>query len=227
MSNLKITKNWFYKLSEINESELNVNDNLDITIFDDWSISRNIRIWENTKLSMYWLIENKDNHKIEFIQDKKWSVLSVNYLLLSKDKISVKSKIHSKVVSDDSSSDVKIISLVWKDWFIDLDWIIEIWKNFKKIKGHLVEENIFLWETWRIRGLPTLLVWSNDVEASHACKIEKISDEELFYLRSRGIWRGNALKVLLEAKIDDLFWWLENIEKDFYWKIREDILEKI
>ncbi len=227
MSNLKITKNWFYKLSEINESELNINDNLDINIFDDWSISRDIKIWENTKLSIYWLVENKDNHKIEFIQDKKWSVLSVNYLLLSKDKISVKSKIHSKVVSDDSSSDVKIISLVWKDWFIDLDWIIEIWKKFKKIKGHLVEDNIFLWETWRIRWLPTLLVWSNDVEASHACKIEKISDEELFYLRSRGIWRANALKVLLEAKIDDLFWWLEAIEKDFYWSIREDILEKI
>ncbi|MBT3727553.1 hypothetical protein HOG21_08115 [bacterium] len=33
--------------------------------------------------------------------------------------------------------------------------------------------------------MPTLLVRSDDVKASHSCKMERISDEKLFYLRSR------------------------------------------
>ncbi|MGB2111461.1 MAG: SufD family Fe-S cluster assembly protein [Patescibacteria group bacterium] len=56
-----------------------------------------------------------------------------------------------------------------------------------------------------MRGFPTLLVRSNDVQAGHGCNIEKISDEKLFYLRSRGVDKQNALTMMVIAYIETIF----------------------
>lgn len=56
-----------------------------------------------------------------------------------------------------------------------------------------------------MRGLPTLLVHSNDVKASHACNMERISDDKLFYLRSRGLPREDATVLMLESYIAKIF----------------------
>gem|GEM_PF-4161024 len=57
-------------------------------------------------------MENKENHKIEFFQNEKNSILNVKYLLFSKNNKIIKSKIHSKISSSYSKSDVKILSLI-------------------------------------------------------------------------------------------------------------------
>ncbi|MDR1945111.1 MAG: SufD family Fe-S cluster assembly protein [Candidatus Peribacteria bacterium] len=52
---------------------------------------------------------------------------------------------------------------------------------------------------------PKLLVESNDVKASHSCKVERINNNKIFYLKSRGINENEAIKLLLEANIKSLF----------------------
>ncbi|MDR2411106.1 MAG: SufD family Fe-S cluster assembly protein [Candidatus Peribacteria bacterium] len=52
---------------------------------------------------------------------------------------------------------------------------------------------------------PKLKVKSNDVNASHSCKVERISKEKMFYLKSRGISENEVVKLLLEANIKSLF----------------------
>lgn len=44
---------------------------------------------------------------------------------------------------------------------------------------------------------PNLYIDSHDVEASHSALIGKFSDEEMFYIQSRGIDYNNALKLLI------------------------------
>jgi len=73
-----------------------------------------------------------------------------------------------------------------------------------------------LWESWKIKWIPTLLVRSDDVEASHACKIEKISNDKLFYLKSRWVEEKSALMLLLEANIKSIFSCLSMLDNDFY-----------
>ena len=91
----------------------------------------------------------------------------------------------------------------------------------------MIEDNLFLWNKWSIKWIPTLLVESDDVEASHACRIEKISDEKLFYMRTRWIWKENAISMMINAKIFDLFKCLSMINKEFYNEIIENILKEI
>lgn len=73
------------------------------------------------------------------------------------------------------------------------------------MEGYLTEENIFVGKSGKVRGLPTLLVHSDDVKAAHACNMEKISDEKLFYLRSRGLPREDATVLMLESYIAKVF----------------------
>jgi Fe-S cluster assembly scaffold protein SufB len=65
------------------------------------------------------------------------------------------------------------------------------------------------------------------VKANHSCAIEKISDSKIFYLRSRWVWKENALQMMVEWYIVDLFKCLNMIDKDFYEKLVLEIKENI
>lgn len=222
----KIEKNWFYRLSDFyNVSDIKIWDNLEVVIFDDWISNKKLSIWKNTILKVCWFLDNKQNYNILFNQVWDNSNVEIKYLLLSKDSNKTKVKIHSKIESNNSKSDVFISSICWNLWEIDLDWVIELSPNFKKMSGHLIEENIFLWDKWKIRWIPTLLVKSNEVEASHACKIEKISEDDLFYLRSRWISKDSAIHILIESKLKNIFKSIENME--FYSEFLDETMRKV
>ncbi len=65
---------------------------------------------------------------------------------------------------------------------------------------------------------PNLYIDEYDVNASHSALIGKISDEEMFYLESRGINKTDALKLLIKGFI------LSNIEIE---ELKNQINEKI
>jgi Fe-S cluster assembly scaffold protein SufB len=123
--------------------------------------------------------------------------------------------------------DIDVVSLVSNGWNIDLDGIIQINEWIEKVEGYLDETNIFLWDKWSVRGFPTLLVRSDDVKAGHGCNIEKISDEKLFYMRSRWIWKENALMMIVNSYIETIFSGLEKVDEDFHNGLVERILQEI
>lgn len=222
-----ITKNWFYKLSEFETNKIIIEDNLVVAIFDDLNKNIELNIWENSRIEFYSLIENVQDLNINFIQDKEWSILQVRCLLLSKDNMKLKTRISSELWASRTKSDLQIVSIVWNDWEVDLDWIIQINENIEKVDWKLIEENLFLWNSWKVKWIPTLLVRSDDVKASHACKMERISDDKLFYLRSRGIGKDNALSMMIEAKIKWLFSCITMLDSSYYENLVDNILKKI
>ena len=224
---MKITKNWFYKLSEFTTNEINIEDNLIVAIFDDLNENLNIEIWENSRVEFYSLIEKIDDLNINFLQKKESSILQVRCLLLSKDSNKIKTRIYSELWASKTKSDIQIISIIWNNWEVDLDWIIQINENIEKVDWNLNEENLFLGNSWKVNWIPTLLVRSDDVKASHACKMERISDDKLFYLRSRWVGKENALSMMIEAKIKGLFSCISMLDNEFYEKLLDNILKKI
>lgn len=219
---MQITKSWFYNLEDFWEiSRFEISDWLKIIALDNWKTSKEIIVWKDVDLKICWFLEKEENYEIVFRQVWEKSNLEVNYLNLAKNSKKIKVKIHSKIESNFSQSDVFVSSICWDNWEVDLDWIIELAPNFRKMAWHLTEENIFLWDKGRVRWIPALLVKSNEVEASHACKIEKISEEDLFYLRSRWIDKQNASFILVESKVKNIFKNMENEE------IYPDLIEKI
>lgn len=93
------------------------------------------------------------------------------------------------------------------------------------IKGCIVNQNnrIINLSNEECQIIPNLYIDCNDVEASHSALIGKFSDEEMFYIQSRGIDYNSALKLLitgfLTSDIDNkklLKYITKNI--DMYWR---------
>ena len=82
---MKITKNWFYKLSEFTTNEINIEDNLIVAIFDDLNENLNIEIWENSRLEFYSIIErwlkdmgyDKDDYTHEYNVFEEGKVIKI------------------------------------------------------------------------------------------------------------------------------------------------------
>ena len=95
----------------------------------------------------------------------------------------------------------------------------------KDITGCIVNQNnrIINLTNKKSEIMPNLYIDTSDVEASHSALIGKFSDEELFYIQSRGIDYNNALKLLitgfLTSEINDKKI-LREINKniDKYWR---------
>ena len=223
---MNITKNWFYKINEDSWEKINIWDNLQVAIFDDNEIAKKIIIWENSTLEYFSFFAEQGIYNKHFVCDKQNSKVIIKTLIYSEDN-KIESTITWELAVSKTESYTDILSFAWENGEIKLDWILKIGSALKNVKGRLDEENIFLWESWKISGIPTLLVETNDVEASHSCRMEKISDEKLFYLRSRGVGKENAMRMMIEAKIKNLYKCLVMYDSEFYEGILEKILQKI
>lgn len=93
-------------------------------------------------------------------------------------------------------------------------------QDAQKIDSFQENRNILLSESAKVNTKPQLEIFADDVRCSHGATIGQMDDEELFYLKSRGltesqakllITRGFALEVIEEIEIPEL---VELLSKD-------------
>lgn len=223
---MKIEKSWFFVLENITDDTLEILDGIHVCVFDGFSTVKKIFIWNDVKF-----------HYFSYFSDGE-SITKHFQILWEKSDVMIRSFHYSRgnqmkfqfiweLASSQSKLDMHLTSIVWENGNIDIDGVVQINENIAQVEWYLREQNIFLWDSWKIRGIPTLLVWSNDVKASHGCNIEKISDDKLFYLRSRGLEKNLAMRVMLESYIRNTFEHLEHVDSNFYHQLVEKILEKV
>ncbi len=82
----------------------------------------------------------------------------------------------------------------------------------QKTNAFQSNKNILLSDTANINTKPQLEIWADDVKCSHGCTTGQLDEEQLFYLRSRGISKSKAKGMLLHAFVNDV---VDKIEVDF------------
>ncbi|MDA0194045.1 MAG: Fe-S cluster assembly protein SufD [Bacteroidetes bacterium] len=75
----------------------------------------------------------------------------------------------------------------------------------QKTNAFQSNNNILLSNDATINTKPQLEIWADDVKCSHGCTTGQLDDEQLFYLRSRGIDKDRAIGILLQAFANDIF----------------------
>jgi len=88
-------------------------------------------------------------------------------------------------------------------------------QDAQKTNAYQTNNNILLTQTASINSKPQLEIFADDVKCSHGATTGQINQEELFYLRSRGIGKKEATGLLLYAFAGEL---LDVVKND---KIRE------
>ncbi|MCP4524060.1 MAG: SufD family Fe-S cluster assembly protein [Candidatus Gracilibacteria bacterium] len=222
-----ISESGFYDISSYKETNLIVGKNTHVIFFDSTDNVKKIVLEQGSQLEYFSLFSVTGDYSKHIITQGEKSKSDIHSFILAGPEENITAKVVGEVGSNNSKIDTDIVSIVETDGKVDLDGIIQINENLEKTEGYLDEINIFLGERGSIRGFPTLLVRSNDVQAGHSCKIEKISDEKLFYLRSRGMKKEDALYMMLVSYIESIFGKLEKYEKDFHDLLITEIMKKI
>ncbi|MGD9329514.1 MAG: Fe-S cluster assembly protein SufD [Cyclobacteriaceae bacterium] len=76
--------------------------------------------------------------------------------------------------------------------------------NAQKTNAFQSNKNLVLTDTATINTKPQLEIWADDVKCSHGATTGQIDEEQMFYLRSRGLSEKSAAALLLHAFAFDI-----------------------
>ena len=75
--------------------------------------------------------------------------------------------------------------------------IIKVWPGAQRTDAYQTNRNLLLSRESEATSLPNLEIEADDVRCSHAATVGHLDDEELFYIRSRGIPRREAERLVV------------------------------
>lgn len=199
---------------KINNNQIEISDDSEITILDivHEDTIRDINLWENVKLNYKLLCYEKLNFNVKINLNSKNSQLECSVLLLSKEWNTISWDIDINILSDNCYANTVITSLVWNNWINKANWNIFIAPATKQAKWFLLEQSIYLFEWWQSILLPKLQINTNDVQASHWAKIERLDKSRLFYIMSKGIDRQLARRLMTNGYLNTFFNNVDNNE---------------
>ncbi len=76
---------------------------------------------------------------------------------------------------------------------------VNVQRDAQRIVGNQLHNALLLSRKAEVDCKPELLIYADDVKCSHGATCGELSEEEIFYLRSRGIDAATARSLLLEA----------------------------
>ena len=77
--------------------------------------------------------------------------------------------------------------------------MIKVAQHAIKTDGQMTNNNLLLGRLAEVDTKPQLEIYADDVKCSHGATIGRIDDEQMFYLRSRGIKEQAALQMIIFA----------------------------
>ena len=87
---------------------------------------------------------------------------------------------------------------------------IEIFKDAQLVNSNQLNKNLMLSKKAHINTRPQLVISADDVKCSHGATIGQLSEDEAFYLESRGIKKDKAKRMLCHGFAADVFFRIDN-----------------
>jgi Fe-S cluster assembly scaffold protein SufB len=139
-------------INETSDLELHFDQGGQVVVYDHTNtqdISRKVTISNNTKLRWYGLISGQNKYALQFVTQSGESIVRILLLATVDEKLTT--TIHSTLQSSHTVSNIHILSLVGESGIIELNGTVQIDANISQVKGHILEENIFLGSKGNIR----------------------------------------------------------------------------
>ena len=112
----------------------------------------------------------------------------------------------------ESKSNQHIKGILQKDSSGDFQGKVIVAQDAQKTDAFQFNQNLLLSETAEVNAKPELEIYADDVKCSHGATTGELDEGMLFYLRSRGLNKEEARKLLIEGFINELFDDIENKE---------------
>lgn len=82
---------------------------------------------------------------------------------------------------------------------------LKVQPDAQKTEAHQTNRNILLSPTAKMRTMPQLEIYADDVKCSHGATTGQLDSAALFYMQQRGISEASARRLLLVAFLSDVF----------------------
>ena len=148
-----------------------------------------------------WFGDGDSAVKARVVLDKPGSSAKVLCLFFAK---KGKFDLHTEVVHDapNTFSRTLIKGVLDGEAAADYEGLVTINKGAKNADADLNEHAILLSSKARANAIPRLEVLENDVKAGHGATVGRVSDEEIFYLETRGLPKEEAKKLIVRGFLD-------------------------
>lgn len=177
-----------------------------IDIFDTIQWKKVIECDDGAELTYIAIVQWDSAIDIEIQHNGSDSSSTIHVLYLWNSWNTIQSSTESILNASSTNTTINMLTLLDEDASITVDGWVTINPGHLKVAGHLLEENLILAEkNCYISSLPRLNVQSNDVEASHWARIDRINELSLFYLTSKGISHQVASKLIVEWYLEQFF----------------------
>ena len=77
--------------------------------------------------------------------------------------------------------------------------LIKVHKDAQRSDAYQANRNLLLSEKARADSIPSLEIEANDVRCTHGATVGQVDEEQLFYLRSRGLPRPEAERMIIQG----------------------------
>ena len=174
----------------------------------------NIKFWaviRNSQISFNFDIQNENTN------------MECYFLIPAIESQTVKLDINTNFKVSNTKVWINVIALASDNASITLNGNLHIESEIKNVDAKLYEETLLLWNAKYISLIPWLRVDSPDVKASHWAKVQRISQERLFYMQSRGLSSEKAISMIINSyseQIVDKLWLDEKWKEEFYSMIK-------
>ena len=81
---------------------------------------------------------------------------------------------------------------------------VRVARGAQKTDGNQMSRALLLSRTCEVSTKPELEIYADDVACSHGATLGEIDDDQLFYLRSRGISEAEARQMLIVAFLEEV-----------------------
>ena len=112
----------------------------------------------------------------------------------------------------ESKSNQHIKGILQKDSSGVFQGKVVVSQDAQKTDAFQFNQNLLLSENAEVNVKPELEIYADDVKCSHGATTGELDEQMLFYLRSRGLNKEEARKLLIEGFINELFDDIENKE---------------
>ena len=148
-----------------------------------------------------WFGEGETTQSTRVILDKPDSSVKVLCLFYAKSGVF---NLKTEVVHDapNTFSRTLIKGVLDGNAVADYEGLVTIKKGAKNSDADLNEHAIVLSSGARANAIPRLEVEENEVKAGHGATVGKVSEEEIFYLETRGLPREEAKKLIVRGFLD-------------------------
>lgn len=209
--------NTIYDDYSLDRIEINLKENESLIYFN---LDRNasdvvINLANNSKIKYYQISLDEANTKLEVNLNGENASFEGNTLTILNNNTS---KYDQNIVHNAKRtvSKIKNFGIVLDNANIDYHTVGKINKGMSGSNCNQTSRGVIIGNSASVTSEPILLIDEYDVFANHGAAIGKMSDDELFYLMSRGLNKKEALMLIIKGLINPIIDVLDDKYKEIY-----------